>query len=248
MNVERIPEGVRDDIEDQSLAILEAVADHLVVIGGWAVRAVLGPVHGRFSLDVDAVAAPEGIERVRGILECMGFELLETNWGIRMFAPYVPRVEVKDLDPEVLDGIEIRVEVSGYRMYDVETRQFYEFPPEETERRQLSYHGQDGVVTVTVPTRERLAANKLGLPVDFKNNYDAAMLLAVSDIDRVIEIILETDDWRAMVLRRGPKQVGRFRQSGRIERVLARNVGLDIEEYIRSLRRIHEAIGDRTTD
>ena len=50
MNVARIPPQVRDDIEDQSLAILEAVADHVVVIGGWAARAVLGPVHGRFSL------------------------------------------------------------------------------------------------------------------------------------------------------------------------------------------------------
>jgi hypothetical protein len=244
MNVGRIPEEVRDDIEDQSLGILEAVADHVVVIGGWAVRAVLGPVHGRFSLDVDAVAAPEGIEEVRRILEGMGFELLETDWGIRMFAPYKPRVDVGHLDPGVLEGIELRVEVSGYRMHDVETRHYYEFPPEETEGRRLRYHGQDREVHVTIPTRERLAANKLGLPVDFKNNYDAAMLLAVSDVDRVIEIILDTDDWRAMVLRRGPKQVGRFRQSGRIERVLARSADLDIDGYIRCLGRIQEALRD----
>ena len=244
MNVERIPQEVRDDIEDQSLGILEAVADHLVVIGGWAVRAVLGPVQGRFSLDVDAVAAPEGIEIVRRVFEDMGFDLLETERGVRMFAPYDPKVDVRDLDPEVLEGIEVRLEVSGHRMYDVETKHYYEFPPEETERRQLRYHCQDREVTVTVPTRERLAANKLGLPVDFKNNYDAAMLLAVSDVDRVIEIIRETDDWRAMVLRRGPKQIGRFRQTGRIERVLAQNAGLDIDGYIRSLRRIHENIRD----
>ncbi len=113
MNVEKIPLEVRDDIEDQSLGILEAVADHVVVIGGWAVRAVLGPVHGRFSLDVDAVAAPEDIERVRGILEGMGFEPLETDLGIRMFASYEPRVDVGHLDPGVLEGIELRVEVSG---------------------------------------------------------------------------------------------------------------------------------------
>ena len=159
-----------------------------------------------------------------------------------MFAPYVPRVDVEDLDAEVLEDIEIRVEVSGPRMYDVETRHYFEFPIEETERSVLGYHGQERKVTVTVPTRERLAANKLGLPVDFKNNYDAAMLLAVADVDRVVEIILETNDWRDMVLRRGPKQIGRFRQRGRIERVLARNADLDIEAYIRDLRRIHEAI------
>lgn len=243
MNIERIPSEVRDDIEDQSLGILEAVADHVVVIGGWAVRAVLGPVHGRFSLDVDAVASPEGIDRLRGILGDMGFELLRTDWGIRMFTPYEPRVGVKDLEPDVLEGIEIRVEVSGPRMYDVETRHFFEFPIEETESRSIPYHGHDRDVAMTVPTRERLAANKLGLPVDFKNNYDAAMLLAVANVDRVIEIILATDDWRDMVLRRGPKQIGRFRQSGRIERVLARNADLDIDGYIRDLRRIHEAIG-----
>jgi hypothetical protein len=242
VNVARIPPGVRDDIEDQSLAILEAIADHVVVIGGWAVRAVLGPVHGRFSLDVDGVAEAEDIDRVRQVLWDMGFDLLKTDWGYRMYSPYEPRVDVGDLDPEMLEGIEVRVEVSEPRIHDVQTRHYYEFPIEETESRTLSYHGQDREVTVTVPTCERLAANKLGLPVDFKNNYDSAMLLAVADVDRVIEIILETDDWLEMVLLRGPKQIERFRQSGRIERVLAREAGLDIEEYVRTLRRVHEAI------
>ena len=46
-----------------------------------------------------------------------------------------------------------------------------------------------------------------------------------------------------MVLRRGPKQIGRIRQRGRIERVLARGVDLDIDGYIMNLRRIHERIG-----
>ena len=242
MNIARVPSEVRNDIEDQSLGILEVVADQVVVIGGWAVRAVLGPVHGRFSLDVDAVAAPEGIDRLRKILVDLGFELLRTDWGIRMFVPYDPRVDVGGLDPDMLEGIEIRVEVSGPRMYDVETKHYFEFPLAEAEKGTLRYHGEDREVTVSVPTRERLAANKLGLPVDFKNNYDAAMLLAVSDVGRVVEIILETDDWRDMVLRRGPKQIGRFRQSGRIERVLAREADLDIDGYVRDLRRIHEAI------
>ena len=244
MNVSRITPEVRDDIEDQSLAILEAIADHVVVIGGWAVRAVLGPVHGRFSLDVDGVAGTEDIDRVRQVLRDMGFDVARTDWGYRMFAPYEPRVDVEDLDPEVLEGIEVRVEVSEPRMYDVETRHYYEFPLDETGRRTLRYHREDREVTVTVPTCERLAANKLGLPVDFKNNYDAAMLLAVADVDRVVEIIRGTDDWREMVLRRGPKQIGRFLQRGRIERVLAREADLDIEGYVRTLRRIHEAIRD----
>ena len=242
MNVARIPPEVRNDIEDQSLAILERISDHVVVIGGWAVRAVLGPVHGRFSLDVDGVAAAEDIDLVRQVLWDTGFDVVRTDWGYRMYEVYEPRVDVGDRDPEVLEGIEIRVEVSEPRMYDVQTGHYYEFPLEETERRTLRYHGDDRELSITVPTCERLAGNKLGLPVDFKNNYDAAMLLAVADVDRVVEIILGTDDWREMVLRRGPKQIGRFRQSGRIERVLAREAGLDVEGYVRTLRRIHEAI------
>lgn len=242
MNVKRIPIDVRNDIEDRSLGILEAVADLVVVIGGWAVRAVLGEQHGRFSLDVDAVAGPREIDRLQNILGNMGFDLLRTDWGVRMFAPYVPGVDVDGLDHDVLEGIEMRVEVSGPRMYDVGRDHYFEFPLEEVETRRLPYHDQDREVSVKVPTCERLAANKLGLPVDFKNNYDAAMLLAVADVDRVVEIILDTDDWREMVLRRRPKQMGRFRQRGRIERVLAKNAGLDIDGYIKNLKRIHEAI------
>ena len=243
MNVERIPLDVRDDIEDQSLEILERIAEGVVVIGGWAVRAVLGPDHGRFSLDVDAVAGKREIEELQEILGGMGFELSERDWGIRMFAPYVPRVEVGDLKADVLEGIELRVEVSGPRMYDIGMDHFFEFPLDETESKNLPFHNVDEEVTVRVPSCERLAANKLGLPVDYKNNFDAAMLLAVADIDKVIEIILGTDDWRELVLRRGPRQMGRFRQRGRIEHVLARSVGLDIDGYITNLRRIHKSIG-----
>lgn len=243
MNVKMIPLDVRNDIEDQSLGILERISTDVVVIGGWAVRAVLGPDHGRFSLDVDGVAGEREMERLQEILGGMGFELSERDWGIRMFAPYIPRVEVGDLDGDVLEGIELRVEVSGPRMYDIGMDHFFEFPLDETETKSLPFHNVDEEVKVMVPSCDRLAANKLGLPVDYKNNFDAAMLLAVADIDKVIEIILDTDDWRELVLRRGPKQMGRFRQRGRIERVLARDVDLDIDGYITNLRRIHEAIG-----
>ena len=243
MNVERIPLEVRDDIEDQSLGILERIAEDVVIVGGWAVRAVLGPDHGRFSLDVDAVAGPREMEKLIEMLDGMGFELSKRDWGIRMFAPYIPGVDVGDMDADVLDGVEMRVEVSGPRMFDIGMDHFFEFPLDEFETRSLPFQNVDGEVSVRVPSCERLAANKLGLPVDYKNNFDAAMLLVVADIDKVIEIILDTNDWRELLLRRGPKQMGRIRQSGRIERVLARDVGLDIDGYITNLRRIHEAIG-----
>jgi len=56
MNLEDFPEDVKNDIEDQSLSIFEHIKDDIVVIGGWAVRALLGKKHGRYTLDVDGVA------------------------------------------------------------------------------------------------------------------------------------------------------------------------------------------------
>jgi len=41
MNINKLPGQVRDDIEMQSLLILKHIAEDIVVIGGWAVRALL---------------------------------------------------------------------------------------------------------------------------------------------------------------------------------------------------------------
>lgn len=38
VNLERLPKQVRDDIEDQSLDLLQQIQKNIVVIGGWAVR------------------------------------------------------------------------------------------------------------------------------------------------------------------------------------------------------------------
>ncbi len=35
LNIEQLPEAIREDIEVQSLALLGAVKDVLVIIGGW---------------------------------------------------------------------------------------------------------------------------------------------------------------------------------------------------------------------
>lgn len=56
MNVEELPTQVKNDVEDQSLAILEDIRDDIVVVGGWAVRAHLQSRHARHTLDVDGVA------------------------------------------------------------------------------------------------------------------------------------------------------------------------------------------------
>ena len=87
-----------------------------------------------------------------------------------------------------------------------------------------------------------MAAVKLGLPVDYKNNYDAAMLLIRCDIDRVIQVIQDNDDWAEMVLRRMPKLKGRILQAGSIEKTLAFAAGLNIKAHIQKLDQIEIAL------
>ena len=50
MNLEGFPESIKKDIEDQSLSILEHIKDDIIVIGGWAVRALTEDKHGRLYL------------------------------------------------------------------------------------------------------------------------------------------------------------------------------------------------------
>jgi hypothetical protein len=87
-----------------------------------------------------------------------------------------------------------------------------------------------------------MAAVKLGLPVDYKHNHDAAMLLINSDVGKVIQSIKSNDDWASLVLRRMPKLKGRIAQSGQIENTLALAAGLDIKEHIRVLEMIEEGL------
>jgi hypothetical protein len=53
MNLEELPEPIKKDIEDQSLSILEHIKDDIIVIGGWAVRALTGDKNGRYTLDIE---------------------------------------------------------------------------------------------------------------------------------------------------------------------------------------------------
>ena len=74
--------------------------------------------------------------------------------------------------------------------------------------------------------------------MDYKHNHDAAMLLRISDVDKVIQSIRSNDDWASLVLRRMPKLKGRISQSGRLENTLALAAGLDIKQHIRTLEHI----------
>ncbi len=77
-----------------------------------------------------------------------------------------------------------------------------------------------------------------GLPVDYKNNFDAQALLELCDVEKVIEIIQENDDWVEMVLRRIPKPIGRLQNSDQLEHILAINSGIDIKHHVKILKYI----------
>ena len=71
MNLEEFPEPIKKDIEDQSLSILEYIADDIIVIGGWAVRALTGDKYGRYTLDIAGVTEQKTMKKVESILKSL---------------------------------------------------------------------------------------------------------------------------------------------------------------------------------
>lgn len=141
-----------------------------------------------------------------------------------------------------IKNIELRIEISGPKIEEYYTEHFFEYSLEDFKTSKIYFHNKDDHVMVKVPHIEDLTANKLGSPVDYKNNYDSAALLAKADVELVIQTIKENDDWSEMVLRRIPKQIGRIKDTKRVENILARNRGIDIDEYVEKLDHINEIL------
>ncbi len=244
MSIEDLPVEIRDDIEDQSLALLEGLAADLIVIGGWGVRAYLGTGHRRHTLDVDSVMDEGALPDLARRLEEMGLHVERAGWGIRSRVKYSPRVEVPDAARSAVDGVELRVEVSGPRIQELRTHHFFEFSLTEYLERSVAYHGQPRELVIRVPPKEHLAAVKLGLPVDFKNNLDATLLLRTCDLREVARVIRASDEWREMVLRRLPKLKGRISQPGRLENEVAVGAGIVIHEHLARLVELEGMLRD----
>jgi hypothetical protein len=87
-----------------------------------------------------------------------------------------------------------------------------------------------------------LAANKMGLPADYKNIFDLALLLDRCPMDDVVQIIKSTDDWKDMVLRRIPRIVGRVQREDKTANILLRAHGIDIGRFVDSVERIRLSI------
>ena len=242
MNIEQFPKEIKNDIEDQSLKIFDRIKDDIIVIGGWAVRAHLGEDHHRYTLDIDGVTDKDTIERIKGELENLGFEANNPEWGIQFLKRYEPTVVVPEPLEKEVEKVQIRIEISGPKITESSTPHFFEFSLTDYVTRGIPFHDSEKAVFAKFPPIEHMAAVKLGLPVDYKNNHDAAMLLQRSDLSGVIKAILENDNWRDLVLRRMPKLKGRISQKDRLENTLALAAGLDIKEHIRKLNHIEEAL------
>ncbi|TET91353.1 MAG: hypothetical protein E3J35_02760 [Methanomassiliicoccales archaeon] len=243
MNLEELPEKVRKDVENQSLAILETIIDDIIVIGGWAVRAHAGKRHNRYTLDIDGVTAEDKMSEAGKKLRGLGLKSEDMDWGVRFSCEYEPEVQIIDEEiRRIANEVELRIDISGPRIVEMETPHYYEFDLSEYSRREILYHDSDSKIVVRVPPVESLAAVKLGLPVDYKNNFDSAVLLAMCDVDEVIGNIRNNDDWHEMVIRRIPKLKGRMKDPGRLENELCVDGGMDISEYIRKLEYIAQLI------
>ena len=191
MNIETFPQSIKEDIEDQSLDLLTTINENILVIGGWAVRGLLGEKHGRYTLDIDAVANKEGRERVKKKLISAGMQPKEADWGVQYFKQYEPEVEIPE-DVDITD-VQLRIEISGPRITEFTTPHYFEFSLKEYVTKTIAFHNKDEIVEIRVPPVKHMAAVKLGLPVDYKNNFDSIMLLQLCEIQGVIEVIQKND-------------------------------------------------------
>jgi hypothetical protein len=242
MNLEDYPDGIKEDIEDQSLEILGSISEDIIVIGGWAVRALLQSRHARYTLDVDGITKTRKIVAVGKKLEALGLKGRRAEWGVQYFRKYTPGVGILGPAKTIPNDIELRIEISGQRIKEKHTHHFFEFDLDEYEKGSIPYHSGKGSVQVKIPPARVMAAVKLGLPADYKNNFDAAALLRIADIDEVIRTIKSNDDWRDVVIRRIPKLIGRISMSDDLAHILAVNAGIDIRGYARKLKEIEKQL------
>lgn len=244
VSIEQLPQQIRDDVEDQSLDILQQIQQRIVVIGGWAVRSyATNPLKSaRYTLDIDAVATPEDIKIVRGILVKKDFvSSEERGWGIRFYKPYQLNLKIS-CDPVLFKDLQIRIEISPSRIHEIDTHHYFEFDLDKTTQKTVVSHGKHQSIRATVPEIEYLTANKLGLPADYKNRYDAAILLPNSNLHKTLETIQKIDNWREMVLRRLPKFIGRTKDKGDIAHLLLRRADIDIQDYLTQLLTIQQKL------
>ncbi len=154
----------------------------------------------------------------------------------------MPEVDIPKKIKSEIESIELRIEIAEPLIKEFKTHHYSEFSLTNYVQKDIEYHIKSKALSVNVPPKEHMAAVKLGLPADYKNNYDVAVLLRMSDIEEVIKAIKENDDWDEMVIKRLPKLIGRIGVPGRIEHILAVDSDIDIKEHIKKLKLIEQAL------
>ncbi|MFQ5871809.1 MAG: hypothetical protein ACE5IB_06600 [Candidatus Geothermarchaeales archaeon] len=232
-------------MEDQSVDTLEHIAEHIIVIGGWAVRAWARPPRGlmRYTIDIDGVAEESKMGQVESILQEQHLRREQAEWGLRFRKDYVPQSqEAKGFMKTWKDPLEVRVEISPTRMYEADGEHFFEFEPHETIRREIRSRGSRQPLSVKVPTSQYLMANKVGLGADYKNRYDAAILALQADLEQVASIIVSTDKWKDIVIRQLPRFLGRTRQPTDLAATLLEENGYRTSSCLKGLAQLKKLL------
>lgn len=201
-----------------------------------------GNKFGRYTLDIDGVTEQKTMKKVESNLELLGMERRKSDWGIQFYQHYKSQVKIPREIQKEIEKIELRIEISEPRIKDSQTHHFFEFSLTEFIEREIQYHTKKEKVDVNVPPAEHMAAVKLGLPVDYKNNFDSQVLLEICNIEDVIEVIKLNDDWGEMVLRRIPKLIGRLNDKSRLEYILAINNDINIKKHIKTMKYIENKL------
>ena len=194
MNLQEYPKHIKEDIEDQSLHLLALIKEYLVVIGGWGVRAHAKENHGRYTLDIDAVADEHGLHQVKNILAQNGLDCRITDWGFQLHKPYEPSFPLSK-EEQKLDLPELRIEISGPRITERKTTHYFEFSLTDYKEKNIRFHATGKSLLIHVPPVEDLAAVKLGLPADYKNILDSLVLLKLCSIEEIVAVIRRNNRW-----------------------------------------------------
>lgn len=88
-----------------------------------------------------------------------------------------------------------------------------------------------------------LTAVKLGLPADYKNIFDAIVLLQQTSTIDVVSAIKNNDSWDEMVLSRLPKYRGRLHDKNSLVHRIALDADIDIKSIEKKLSEIYSMLG-----
>lgn len=241
MNLQEFPTRIKNDIEDQSLQLLSQIHDDLVVIGGWGVRAHAQSNHKRYTLDIDAVTDKKGLQKTKKILISQGLNCRNTEWGFQLYKPYMPSFPLHVFEQK-LKLPEIRIEISGPRITEHQTDHYFEFSLTHYQTKKIHFHTLDKTLLINVPSIADLTAVKLGLPADYKNIFDAIVLLQQTRVIDVVTAIKRNDSWDEMVLRRLPKYQGRLRDQNSLAHRITVDAHIDIKNIGKKLSEIQNIL------